>query len=229
MNILPPLARLARAMAKRRGYLATVLIALAIYGLLVRTLVAELTTRPGAPHPMRAVTIGLLMVWLLLESPVAMRVSTDDGRGQDRGTLLLNAVSSGLAVAAALALPSVWTGWNASQTAGLVLFVAGFGFRLAAIRQLGRFYSHKVRRAEGHEIIDQGPYRVVRHPAYLGVIAAHLGFALVFLNLWSALAVAILVIPAFVWRIHVEEPMLMQIPGYADYARDHARLVPGLW
>jgi hypothetical protein len=68
-----------------RGNLATILIALAVYGILVRVLVAELTTRPGAPHPTRAVTIGLLMVWLLLESPVAMRVSTDDGRGEDRG------------------------------------------------------------------------------------------------------------------------------------------------
>jgi protein-S-isoprenylcysteine O-methyltransferase Ste14 len=216
-------------MAERRGNLVTLLIALAVCGILVRTLIAELSTRPGAPHPMRAVTIGLLMVWLLLESPVAMRVSTDDKRGEDRGTLLLNAVSRGLAVVAALALPSIWTRWNAFQTAGLVLFAAGFCFRLAAIRQLGRFYSHKVRRAEGHEIIDQGPYRVVRHPAYLGVIAAHLGFALVFLNAWSALAVAILVIPAFVWRIHVEEPLLMQIPGYAHYARGHARLLPGLW
>jgi len=229
LNIFPPLARLARAMAERRGKLATILIALAVYGILVSILVAELTTRPGAPHPMRAVTIGLLIAWLLLESPVSMRVSSDDERGEDRGTLLLNAVSRGLAVVAALALPSLWTRWNGAQTAGLVLFVAGFGFRLAAIRQLGRFYSHKVRRAEGHEIIDQGPYRVVRHPAYLGVIAAHLGFALVFLNPWSALAVAVLVIPAFVWRIHVEEPMLMQIPGYAEYARDHARLLPGLW
>jgi protein-S-isoprenylcysteine O-methyltransferase Ste14 len=178
---------------------------------------------------MRALTIGVFMEWLLLESPVAMRVSTDDERGEDRGTLLLNAVSRGLAVAAALALPLVWPRWNAYQTAGLVLFVAGFGFRLAAIRQLGRFYSHTVRRAEGHESIDQGPYRVVRHPAYLGVIVAHLGFALVFLNPWSVMAVAILIVPAFVWRIHVEEPMLMQIPGYADYARSHARLLPGLW
>jgi hypothetical protein len=49
-----------------------------------------------------------------------------------------------------------------------------------------------------------------------------------FLNPRSALAVALLVIPACVWRIHVEEPMLMQIPGYADYARGRARLLPGL-
>ena len=216
-------------MAPRAGKLSTVLLAILVYGVLASILVAELTTRPGAPHQMRAVTIGLLIVWLLLESPVAMRVSTDDQRGEDRGTLLLNALSRGLALALALALPSIWTHWNIVQTAGLVLFVAGFGLRLMAIRRLGRFYSHKVRRAEGHQIIDEGPYRLVRHPAYLGVIAAHIGFAIVFLNPLAALAVVLLVVPAFVWRIHVEEPVLMQIPGYADYARNHARLVPGLW
>jgi protein-S-isoprenylcysteine O-methyltransferase Ste14 len=69
----------------------------------------------------------------------------------------------------------------------------------------------------------------VRHPAYLGVIAAHLGFALVFCNRYALLAVLLLVIPAFVRRIAVEEPVLMQIPGYPEYAGGRARLLPGLW
>jgi protein-S-isoprenylcysteine O-methyltransferase Ste14 len=216
-------------MAARGGRLKTIVFAVLVYGALGSVLRAELTSRPGAPHVMRAATIALLIIWLLLESPVALRVSTDDQRGEDRGTLLLNALSRGLALAAALAIPSIWPRWNAYQWAGLALFVLGFTLRLVAIRQLGRFYSHKVRRTEGHQIIDEGPYRLVRHPAYLGVIAAHAGFALVFLNVWSALAVLLLVLPAFVWRIHVEEPVLMQIPGYADYARGRARLLPGLW
>jgi protein-S-isoprenylcysteine O-methyltransferase Ste14 len=42
-------------------------------------------------------------------------------------------------------------------------------------------------------------------------------------------AVLLLVIPAFVWRITVEEPMLMTIPGYPEYARRRARLIPGVW
>jgi protein-S-isoprenylcysteine O-methyltransferase Ste14 len=141
----------------------------------------------------------------------------------------LNALARGIAVVAALALPTIWTRWNAVQSTGLALFTAGFTLRLAAIRQLGRFYSHKVRRTDGHQVIDTGPYRLVRHPAYLGVIAAHLGFALVFLNAASIAAVLLLVLPAFVWRIRIEEPVLMQIPGYAEYARGRARLLPRVW
>jgi len=178
---------------------------------------------------MRAGTIGALILWLLLEAPLALRVASDDRRGEDRGTLRLNAVARALAVIAALAVPSVWSRWNLIESAALALFVGGFSLRLFAIHALGRFYSHKVRRTEGHATIDTGPYRLIRHPAYLGVILAHLGFALVFLNRWSLLAVLVLVVPAFVWRIRVEDPVLMQIPGYAQYASGRARLIPKIW
>jgi protein-S-isoprenylcysteine O-methyltransferase Ste14 len=178
---------------------------------------------------MRAATIAAMIVWLLLEAPLALRVASDDQRGEDRGTIRLNGGSRALAVIAALALPSVWTRWNAIESCALALFIAGFSLRLAAIWALGRFYSHKVRRTEGHATIDTGPYRLVRHPAYLGVILAHLGFALVFLNRWSLLAVVFLVVPAFVWRIRVEDPVLMGIPGYPEYARGRARLIPKIW
>ena len=181
-------------------------------------------------HLMRAATIGLLVLWLLAEAPLSWRLSGDDQRGEDRHTVGFNAVARALALAAALALPGAWAPvWNAFQTGALLVFVAGFSLRLAAIRQLGRFYSHKVRRTDDHQVIDRGPYRLVRHPAYLGVIAAHLGFAVVFLNVASLAAVLLMVVPAFVWRIRVEEPVLMRIPGYPEYARRHARLIPGLW
>jgi protein-S-isoprenylcysteine O-methyltransferase Ste14 len=214
-----------------RGVLAPALLLTACAGL---TLVAlrELHAHgdgTGALHLMRAVTLALLVVWLLLEAPLSLRLAGDDQRGEDRGTVLWNALARATALGAALALPSIWARWNAAESAGLGLFVAGFTLRLLAIRQLGRFYSHKVRRAEGHEIIDSGPYQLVRHPAYLGVIAAHLGFAIVFLNAASLAAVLLLVIPAFVRRILVEEPVLMRIPGYPEYARGRPRLVPKLW
>jgi protein-S-isoprenylcysteine O-methyltransferase Ste14 len=214
-----------------RGLLAPALLLTACAGL---TLVAvrELRERgdgTGALHVMRAVTLSLLVLWLLLEAPLSLRLAGDDQRGEDRGTLVWNALARATALVAALAVPSLWTRWNAVESAGLGLFVAGSSLRLLAIRQLGRFYSHKVRRAEGHEIIDSGPYRLVRHPAYLGVIAAHLGFAIVFLNAASLAAVLLLIVPAFVRRILVEEPVLMRIPGYPNYARGRARLVPRLW
>ena len=206
----------------RRGGLVLLL---AVCALLALQLGRELRAGRGL---VGAVAIALLISWLLLEAPLAARVASDDARGEDRGTMRLNAMARALAVAVALLMPAQLDAAGVHMT-GLVLFVAGFAFRLAAIRQLGRFYSHKVRRAEGHRVIDRGPYRVVRHPAYLGVIAAHLGFAVVFGSVYGVAAVLLLVVPAFVWRIRVEEPVLMSIPGYAEYASRNARLVPGVW
>jgi protein-S-isoprenylcysteine O-methyltransferase Ste14 len=206
----------------RRGGLVLLLVACAV---LTLRLGRELGVGRG---PVGAAAIALLIVWLLLEAPLAARVASDDARGEDRGTVRLNAIARAAAVAVALLVP-VQVGEVGLRVSGLLLFVSGFAFRLAAIRQLGRFYSHKVRRADGHRVIDSGPYRVVRHPAYLGVIAAHVGFALVFGSVYSVAAVLLLVVPAFVWRIRVEEPVLMSIPGYAEYASSHARLVPGIW
>jgi protein-S-isoprenylcysteine O-methyltransferase Ste14 len=189
----------------------------------------ELTARDGAPHAMRALTLGLLLLWLLLEAPLALRMSTDDQRGEDRGTVAFNGVARAVALVTALALPPIWRSWNLARSVGLLVFVAGFTLRLSAIRELGRFYSHMVRRTDGHRVVDSGPYRLVRHPAYLGVITAHQRFAVVFLNGWSVLAVVLLVVPAFVRRITVEEPVLMKIPGYDEYARGRARLLPKVW
>ena len=68
----------------------------------------------------------------------------------------------------------------------------------------------------------------IRHPAYAGMLSAHVGFVGFFLNPLSlALLVALAV--AITFRIRTEERMLVDIPGYRAYAADHARLVPGLW
>jgi protein-S-isoprenylcysteine O-methyltransferase Ste14 len=78
--------------------------------------------------------------------------------------------------------------------------------------------------------VRSGPYRLVRHPAYLGTLAGHLGFVLVFGH-WFPLVVWIGVfVPTAIRRILVEEPLLLELDGYAKYAAGvRYRLVPGLW
>jgi protein-S-isoprenylcysteine O-methyltransferase Ste14 len=100
---------------------------------------------------------------------------------------------------------------------------------LVAIRQLGQFYSHRVRVQSEHKIISQGPYRFVRHPAYTGMILSHLGFSLFFFNTWTLGFWALIHVPAVVYRILVEEKALFQIKGYPEYARNRKRIIPLLW
>ena len=73
-----------------------------------------------------------------------------------------------------------------------------------------------------------GPYRFVRHPAYVGMIVAHAGFVALFANPASVVAL-VLMVAAIVGRIRVEERTLLTIPGYAHYAEGRPRILPAVW
>ncbi len=77
----------------------------------------------------------------------------------------------------------------------------------------------------------EGPYRVLRHPAYAGYLLAGLGLALGYSSLWGAAALLLLLLPAVLWRIQVDEKLLQVKFGsqFADYASRTKRLIPGVW
>ena len=115
--------------------------------------------------------------------------------------------------------------------AGLVLMCAGIAVRQWAVATLGRFFTIDVRVQPGQTVVEDGPYRWVRHPSYTGLILTFLGFGLALGN-WAALAVVFLVPTAgLVYRIRIEERALLEGLGepYRRYAEGHRRLVPGVW
>jgi protein-S-isoprenylcysteine O-methyltransferase Ste14 len=191
-------------------------------------LVRELPDPAGPWQATAAVLAGLHLVWLLAEARTTARSSTSTETATDRGTIYVYATARAATVCAAC-LPApddrTWHPWTAALP---VAFAAAAGFRLWGIRTLGRFYSHRVRVLGDHAVVRSGPYRWVRHPAYLGMAVAHVAFVLFFLNPWSAAALMVL-LPALVVRILVEERTLLTLPGYADYAAAHRRAVPWLW
>ncbi|MGD8737018.1 MAG: isoprenylcysteine carboxylmethyltransferase family protein, partial [Anaerolineae bacterium] len=85
-------------------------------------------------------------------------------------------------------------------------------------------------RERGHEVATAGPYRMVRHPGYLGALAFDLAVAIVLGSLW-ALIPAALVGVAIVTRTKVEDRALQaELDGYEAYAQQtRFRLVPGIW
>src|SRR5205823_10996608 len=98
-------------------------------------------------------------------------------------------------------------------TAGVVLFVAGLILRWWAVITLGRFFTVDVTIEKDHELVDRGPFRIVRHPSYTGVLLAFVGFALSLRN-WAALVVILMpIFVAFVRRMNVEEEALSQALG----------------
>ncbi len=112
---------------------------------------------------------------------------------------------------------------------GVLIFGLGIGYRLWAVRTLGKFYSHIVRQMAEHKVVGTGPYAHLRHPAYAGMLLANLGIVIFFFNYMTLVFFLIVLTPAIVLRIFIEEKMLFQIEGYADFARHRKRLIPAVW
>jgi protein-S-isoprenylcysteine O-methyltransferase Ste14 len=96
---------------------------------------------------------------------------------------------------------------------------------------LGRHFRREVTIEPGQRLVRRGPYRLLRHPAYTGILLFCAGLGLAF-GSWVSAAVALLVVFAgMLPRIRVEERALAQAFGadYEDYASSTARVLPYVW
>jgi protein-S-isoprenylcysteine O-methyltransferase Ste14 len=114
---------------------------------------------------------------------------------------------------------------------GLAAFIVGSGIVHNALRA-NAFAALVVRSQEerGQTVVREGPYGIVRHPMYAGVIPVMLGIAA---WLGSAAGMLAVVVPTAILcvRIVLEERMLRaRLFGYEEYTREvRWRLVPGIW
>jgi protein-S-isoprenylcysteine O-methyltransferase Ste14 len=108
---------------------------------------------------------------------------------------------------------------------GLAAALAGLALRVAALRALGRDYSYVAERPTS--VCTRGAYRYARHPAYLGTCLYAVAAPLAFSSPAAGL-LAPLTILAIAYRIRIEERLLDQQPGYAEYRRRTAALIPFL-
>jgi protein-S-isoprenylcysteine O-methyltransferase Ste14 len=115
--------------------------------------------------------------------------------------------------------------------AGLLLMWLGLAVRVWAVVTLGRSFRTTVEVNAGQAVVTRGPYRLIRHPSYTGILLITTGFGLAAGD-WPALALC-LVIPtvSMLRRIQVEEAELTQVLGepYRAYREHTRRLIPGVW
>ena len=119
---------------------------------------------------------------------------------------------------------------EAMRWVGVGLFLAGGAFRMWPVYVLGRRFSGLVAIQTGHTLVTSGPFRIIRHPSYVGLLINALGWGLAFRSGVGVLLTALL-IPVVIARIRAEEALLIEHFGaeYEAYASHTSRLVPGLY
>jgi protein-S-isoprenylcysteine O-methyltransferase Ste14 len=119
----------------------------------------------------------------------------------------------------------------ALQASGLAMYLLSTAFIMWVFRA-NSFAAPvvKVQAERHHRVISSGPYAIVRHPMYSGILLLISGVPLL-LGSWWGVAIAPVFAILFAIRAHIEERALIEgLPDYADYAAHvRYRLVPGVW
>ncbi len=164
------------------------------------------------------------LAWMLSEARITAGTPSQSA-AENRTLVCYAGARVTTALTAAYADPVV------SVEVGIVLagvFLAGVTLRAWAIRELGARYSHRVVRISDRSVMSSGPYRVLRHPAYAGMLLANAGFVGYFASPTSIAGLALLA-AAILWRIRVEEGVLFSSSEYREFASSRGRLLPGVW
>jgi protein-S-isoprenylcysteine O-methyltransferase Ste14 len=178
---------------------------------------------------------SLVLLWFLLEIvggeiiPV-LRRSGGSVKRKDSGSKLL--ISAALFASVYIAIMLVNNNIATLPAwffyPGIFLMVPGLLLRQWAIFLLGRFFTTTVGVQKNQKVVDYGPYRYIRHPAYSGLLIFGIGLA-VALQSWGGILVMLIIFGlAIGYRIHVEEKVLVSELGddYVQYMKKTKRLIP---
>ncbi|MFT3894320.1 MAG: isoprenylcysteine carboxylmethyltransferase family protein [Anaerolineales bacterium] len=117
------------------------------------------------------------------------------------------------------------------EIGGLALFVCGGALFVWARRTLGKSYSGHLSVQTGQQLVQNGPYQLVRHPAYTGYLLMALGIAVGYSSLTGIGSTVFILLPCMIYRIHVEDALLAKHFGeqFELYRHRVKRLIPGIW
>jgi protein-S-isoprenylcysteine O-methyltransferase Ste14 len=187
---------------------------------------------------MNFLTQALSAVVLLPRQPgmLAERSKVQEGtKGWDRVLAPAIVVFGTLAVLVTAGLDARF-GWSAPISVSLwgAALAVAFGSQMFVLWAMAAnpFFAATVRIQDerGQRVVSSGPYRLVRHPGYLGSLIYNLAIPLVLGSLWTFLP-ALLTIVLLAVRTRLEDRTLQaELPGYRTYAvAIRYRLIPGVW
>ncbi len=112
---------------------------------------------------------------------------------------------------------------------GFLVSLAGGLLFFAAVRALGRHMTPAIQVQEGHQLVQEGPYRYIRHPVYTAIVTGATGLSLLYLSPILAL-ITILLVGLATYRARIEEELLGSSegfgPAYSAYVARTGRFLP---
>jgi protein-S-isoprenylcysteine O-methyltransferase len=187
----------------------------------------------GSAGAAAQIAFGILfIVFWGSEAVIASRARARGAdRTDDRGSLRVLSIVFPLAWWIGIALirvPHASFGGARTFEVGLILMAGGQLLRWWSIATLRRLFTGTGSIRADHRLIGTGPYRLVRHPAYTALLLVHAGAGLCFGNLLTLAALTLPVAAALLYRMHVEEAVLVHElgPSYLDYMGRTRRLIP---
>jgi protein-S-isoprenylcysteine O-methyltransferase Ste14 len=191
-------------------------------------------TNPGAT----AIFLIACLVWNVPEMIGAFKQTAKASRKEasvrDRGSMgiLIGLQWFGLALNFLLGalLPAAAIPWHRTALflIGICLILLGVALRWYAIWTLGGYFTRDVAVSADQKVVQIGPYRFVRHPAYSGTILTMMGVGLAMTN-WASLIILLMcVFTGHLYRVRVEERALIQAIGqpYQEYMHHTRRFIP---
>jgi protein-S-isoprenylcysteine O-methyltransferase Ste14 len=182
------------------------------------------------------VSTNIIGIYLALKNPVLLERRMKAGPGAETRPVQKALITLAFAGAIGLVVVSVLDhrfGWSHVpawiSVLGNVLVALGLMIDLVVFRE-NSYGASTIEKMEGQRVISTGPYALVRHPMYVGVLIMVVGVPLA-LGSWWGLLFMLLNVPILVLRILDEEKMLgAELDGYTSYmGAVPYRLVPGVW
>jgi protein-S-isoprenylcysteine O-methyltransferase Ste14 len=174
-----------------------------------------------------------MMAWLFRNDPglLERRIRMKEKEREQKTIIKIGS----LVILTALVLPGFDRRWGWSSVPWSVVIIADFLVLLAygliaVVFKKNRYASRVVEVEKGQTVITSGPYRLVRHPMYLGVLIMYILSPVALGSYWAVLP-ALLLIFVLIARIRNEEKVLAaELVGYREYMkRVRFRLLPGVW
>ncbi len=199
----------------------------------------------GTIHwPAAWVFLGISLVSVMINAFFMLRTSPETvaERGKAKGWQEWDKLVSGswagfqyllLPLVAALDQRFDWSGEIGIRWQGLGAMVYALSLALSGWAMISNAYfstAARIQTDRGQEVCRSGPYRLVRHPGYVGFIVQSPAIAILLGSIW-ALIPAIMASVLMILRTILEDRMLQaELPGYAEYTREvRYRLLPGVW